>query len=47
MPGASSSESGFAPALLTAILSLKKKATKFITRAIARKTDAIWMPPIA
>ena len=47
MPGASCSESGFARALAIAILSLKKKATKFMTSAIARNTDAIWIPPIA
>ena len=47
MPGASSSERGLARALAIAILSLKKNATKFMTSAITRNTDAIWIPPIA
>ena len=47
MPGASCSESGFARALAIAILSLNQYATPFMTSAIARNTEAIWMPPIA
>ena len=47
MRGASCSESGFARALAIAILSLNQYATPFMSRAITRKTDAIWIPPIA